>query len=76
MENRVQKEKKSKNELRELLYDKYVRQPGNYFKRVENWDGDINTNPKINMNLPSDRKLTETEILILKINRTMDMLWL
>ncbi|MCP4978353.1 MAG: hypothetical protein GY931_19580 [Maribacter sp.] len=73
MENRVQKEKKSKNELRELLYDKYVRHPGNYLKRMENWDGDINTNPKICLDQISNRKLTEIEILILKINRAKDM---
>ncbi len=73
--NRSFKQEKSKNALRDLLYDKYVRQPGNYLKRVEHWNGDINTSPKINLGRPSDQKLTGTEIQILKINRLRDM-WL
>ncbi len=78
---RVQKEKrkqedaerKHKIQRRQYLYEKYVKGPGNYLDRVEKWTGDTDSCPKIQCLVDKDSKMTEMQMLLLRINNMKDM---
>ncbi len=66
-------ERKHKIQRRQYLYEKYVKGPGNYLERVEKWTGDPDSCPKIQCPVDKNSKMTEMQMLLLRINNMMDM---
>ncbi len=58
---------------RQYLYGKYVENPGNYLKRVEEWTGDPDSCPRFRWNRVKDGKMSDIQLLQLKINNMRDM---